>query len=239
MRIRTLAIVLLLTGAALSSAASRAEMTLSKSIVEVGDGGSNRDDVVVFNSGDETLYVSVTPMQVLDPGTDEEVREAITDPEAAGLLVTPNRLIVPPGGRKAVRMVVLEPGDEEQIFRINFTPIAPPLELEEGQGAAIQVIVAYQVLLMSRPADASQVVEASRENQQLSLINRGNSNVLLTDGIQCPTEAQLETREGCATLPSKRLYAGNLWVTDLPLDGADSAIEFTVSGVDGNSKQRF
>lgn len=228
------ALLLLVTGLQV-----QAEMNLSTSIVELKEGAARRDDVIVFNSGSDTLYVSVEPLQVLQPGTDEERRERIVDPQAAGLLVTPNKLIVPPGGRKTVRMVALETSDQERIFRVNFTPIAPPLELEEGSGAQIQVIVAYQVLVMSRASAPAQSFKATREGARLRIINDGNSNLLLTEGLQCPSEAQLETREGCATLPSRRLYAGNDWVTELPLAEGDSPVEYTVTGIDGASKQQF
>ena len=82
-----------------------AGISLSNVIFHFEDDGKRSQDVVVYNRGTEVAYVRVEPSIIHNPGTDQEKREIYRDPKAAGLLVTPQKLVVPPGGRKLVRFV--------------------------------------------------------------------------------------------------------------------------------------
>lgn len=216
---------------------SQADLIVSRSIVEMAH-GETRADLVLINSDDtETLYVQVEPYQVQSPGEDNQQLVAIAAGDDKGLLVTPNRLAIPPGGRSLVRMLSLDTeGEHERIYRINFMPVTPPVEVEpatdEDVRSKLEVVVAYQVLLIIQPQTPVAVHEHAREGIRAQFRNGGNANYLLTDGEQCnPLDAA-----DCRQLPDHRVYPGNTWVTELPFDGPFS---YRIRTHDGISAQRF
>ena len=129
-----------------------AGMSLSQAIIHFEDGGERSQDVEVFNQGQETLYVRVEPTIVNNPGTKQESREKYRDPRKAGLLVSPQRLVIAPGARKRIRFVRLDkpaPNIKEQnkaiatekdrVFRVLVKPEVG--ELESTQ-TAVKIVVA-------------------------------------------------------------------------------------------------
>ncbi|WP_179957464.1 fimbrial biogenesis chaperone [Exilibacterium tricleocarpae] len=217
----------------LSPAVSHA-MYLDRSIVEFLPGESPRQDVRVINDTDEQLYVQVDVLDVKNPGTDAESRDRVTDPDSIRLLVTPTKLIVPPKSSKIVRMVNLdEQLNAEKVYRVNFTPILPPLQ--EDAGSKVRLVVAYQVLVLAAPKNPRHNLVAQRQGKTLTLTNTGNSYVMVTEGKQCaasPTGG--EQNDACHNLNARRLYPGNTYQAELPYD---SPLELSLQSVAGNEKQ--
>ena len=125
-------------------------MVLDRTIIRFVAGEPSRQDVLITNSGAETLYLKVEVFEVKDPGTPSESREKPTDPNAVTLLATPNKMIVPAGGRKLVRLVNLGGHGLERIYRVNVTPVVGELE---ARGMAVNVVVAYQLLVIVSPGE--------------------------------------------------------------------------------------
>ena len=208
----------------------QADMSLDRSILIFDAQSSPRQDVEVTNTGSENLYLETEILRVDRPGTDAETRERVLDPDAIKLLVTPARLILPPGARRLLRVVSLEaPGDVDQIYRINVRPVVGPLE---ASTTAVKVVIAYQLLVILRPANPRPELGWERQGRRITFINQGNSNVLLFNGVQCPPEGG-----DCIELnQAQRLYAGNSWTLELPLA---AAVEFTTGIGQRNVRQRF
>ena len=90
----------------------------------------------------------------------------------------------------------------ERVYRINVTPIAPPLEEDTSQ---LRIVVAYQILAIVQPDTPKSDLRAKRQGNSLVFENTGNTNILLSDGQQCdPNDAAT-----CVQLTSQRLYANN------------------------------
>ncbi len=189
-------------------------MVLSNVIVHFEPGEPNRQDVEISNTGEEPMYVEIEPTMVLSPGTEQEDRSPITDPRKAGLLVTPNKLILPPGATKVIRLVKLGPSFEEKIYRIAARPVAG--DLQDTQQSGVKVLVGYEILAIVYPNNPQPDLQASRLGNKLVVANHGNTNVLLREGYQC--ELPDQPREDCTPLPGKRMYPGNEWTLDLPED---------------------
>ena len=190
-----------------------ANMVLSEAILHFEPGNPLRKDIEVKNPGSENLYVQIEPKVVIDPGTKSERREAITDPREHGFLVTPNKLVIPPGGRKLVRVVSLQPlGEKERVYRVTFKPVVGDLESEH---IGIKILVGYEVLILMQPANPNPNLVAKRDGQTMYFSNEGNTNVLLREGKQCPKGANPDSDE-CERLRGKRLYPGNSWSVELP-----------------------
>lgn len=222
----------LLLALVLLAAPAAAEMQLDRSILVFDADGAPRQDVEVTNSDDAPLYLDTEVLLVTAPGTDAEARTAVDDPGAAGILVTPARAVVPPGGRQLLRIVLLEDAPaEDRIYRINVKPVLPPLQPRQ---TAVKVVVAYQLLVIQRPRDPAPDLVWSREGDRISFENLGNSNVVLFNGRQC---ADFETETDCTEIDgARRLYAGNRWTLDLPRSGP---VEFTTGVGLANVRRRF
>lgn len=211
---------------------ARAEMQLDRSILVFDADARPTQDVEVRNAGEETLYLATEILLVSDPGTEAEARTPVTDPDAAGVLVTPARAVIPPGGRQLLRVVLLEdPGETDRIYRINVKPVVPQLQAEQS---AVKVVVAYQLLVIQRPLDPEPDLQWKREGRTIRFRNAGNSNVLLYNGRQC---ADAATETDCVEIAgARRLYAGNDWTLELP---RDAPVELTAAIGNSNARRRF
>jgi P pilus assembly chaperone PapD len=198
-----------------------AALVVNRSIITYDTPGNNREDVVVINSDQENnLFVQVEPFEVANPGTADQDLVPLEVTDNPEFLVTPNRLAVPPGGRSLVRFLNLEaPGETERVYRVNLTPVTPPPELSGESDSAItsrlEVVVAYQILVIVLPSNPDPKMRMSRDGHLATFRNEGNSNYLLTDGQQCNPENPAE----CVPLEDRRVYAGNQWDLTLPFDG--------------------
>ncbi len=191
-----------------------ATMVVSNSIIHFGPDQPNREDVEIENPTSEPMYIKVAPSIVRNPGTDAEQREMITNPKEAGLLVSPNKLVIPPGGRKLVRFVNLRPqATEEMVYRVAITPVVNEVK---ANATGVKILIGYEVLVLTQPVNAQPELVAERAGNTLTFRNDGNTNVLLREGYQCPIET--EDKEQCEPLSGKRIYPGNQWSVDLPLD---------------------
>jgi P pilus assembly chaperone PapD len=209
---------------------TQAGILLDKAIVEFKPDEPPRQDVVVINDSEtENAYVQVEVLEVVNPGTEQEERRKITDPDEMQFVASPAKLVIPPNGRKQVRLVNLAgPGDQEKVYRVNFTPVLPPLE---EPGSKIRVVVAYQVLVLIHPNEPTVDLIANRDGKTLSLQNQGNSYVFVSAGRQCNTKG-----ENCQDLPSRRLYAGNTWKLDLPYT---TPVTFTLVSFKGSRNETY
>lgn len=190
-----------------------ANMELSNVILHFEPGDPARQDVEISNAGETPLYIDIIPTVVLSPGEESEARSAITDPRAAGLLVTPNKLIVPPGATKVVRFVKLGPSTVERVYRVAAKPVIGDIDAERS---GLKILIGYEILVIVYPDDTEPNLEVTRDGQHFSVRNTGNANVLLREGYQC-LEPDLPF-EDCTSLPGRRMYPGNEWSTELPYD---------------------
>lgn len=206
---RTLTALLLVV----SSVSAFASMELNNVIFHFEPGEPSREDVEIFNPTDAPMYIQIEPKEVLAAGSDDEERKPIQDPREAGLLVTPNKLVIPPGGTKVVRMVKLGASDKERVYRIGAKPIVEGIESETS---GLKILVGYEILAIVYPSEAEPNLDVQRDGKKLVVKNAGNANVLLREGYQC-SSPKLD-KEQCTALPGKRLYPGNSWELDLPED---------------------
>ena len=193
------------------SQTSRANLSLDRMIVYFKPNELPRQDIVVTNPDNANLYLQTEVYKVLKPGTAEEERVRVTDPEDLKLLATPQKTVVPPNGRRTVRMVSLEtPGDVEQVYRVTFRPVVGDLEATQ---TAIKLLIAYQALVFIRPINPEYKVSAKVSGETMRFTNSGNMNVVLRNGRYCSAKKGVE----CIALETgARIYAGGNWELELP-----------------------
>ena len=192
-------------------ATARAEMILSQVIVDLLPGKPAREDIEVWNDGDERMYVLAEPSEIRGAGTPAETRVAVTDPEQAGLLVSPLRLVLEPGERRTIRVAAIgaRPASD-RVYRVTIKPVAGQVTAE---ASALKVFVGYDTLVLVRPTQITGDVAGTRSGRTLTLRNSGNTAQELFDGQQCDAAGG-----DCQDLPSKRLYPGATWDIPLPFD---------------------
>jgi P pilus assembly chaperone PapD len=203
---------ILLCGAAIAGAhAANAEMVLSQVIVDFLPGKPLREDIEVWNSGEERMYVSAEPFRIVAAGTPEEQRVALRPAEDSGLLVSPQRLVIEPGERRIVRVAALGGRPQsDAVYRVAIRPVAGAISAETD---ALKVFVGYDALVIVRPERVVEDLRAERSGRTLRLRNNGNTAEELFDGKQCDASGG-----DCRPLPAKRLYPNAEWELALPFD---------------------
>lgn len=221
---------------ALAALPVHAAMLVDRSIVAFKPGDPPRQDVMVMNDGKEPLYVEVEVLEVQNPGTAQEQRVVVTDPEKITLLATPRRFMVEPQGRRPLRLVNQQPrATAERVYRVNIKPAVGKLEADDESNAmAVKVVVGYQVLVLVSPAQAREALEVRRNGRTAVFRNTGNTNILLFNGQQCPAAQAPEA--DCRSLPDHRLYPGNEWKQELPFD---QPFDYQMTVLERNQKRRF
>jgi len=216
-----------------------ASLLVDKAIVIFDAQTANKHDITVINDDpDAKLYVKVDAFEVQSPGTVDETLVPFDRTLVPEFIATPNKLVIQPGSKSLVWLMNLTPiNDEERIYRINFLPIARPIELatpqpDDGVRPVLDIIIAYQVLAIVSPRNPVSIPRIVRHKTLVTVSNTGNANFLLTRGRQCnPTNAT-----ECAELPHKRIYPGNTWELNLPYDAPFS---YDIQTHAGNSPSFF
>ncbi len=234
-RLPRLAPLISLVTALTLSGSAWAGMALDRSIIHMNAGDPESVDVTVSNNGDEPLYVDTEIVEVLSPGTKAEDRIPVGGSLDVPLLVSPNKLVVPPGQGRLLRIVNMAGhGDRERVFRVTAKPVPPPAVAERS---GVRVMVAYQLLVLVAPQSPKQDLQAHREGRNLVFENRGNVNVMLHSGLQCPPDVDPEAdSKACVSFNGARLYAGNTWTLEVP---HDTPVQFTVTAGERNSRRSF
>ncbi len=193
------------------SSIAYAEMVLSQVIVDFTPGKVPREDIEVWNDGSERIYVVAEPAEITFPGTPDETRQPIGLDAGAGLLVSPRRLILEPGERRAIRVATIGQRPEaERIYRVAIKPVAGALSADQ---TALKVFVGYDALVLVRPTKVVDDLKVERAGHTLTLRNSGNISQELFEGRQCASDGS-----DCRPLPTKRLYAGASWTLTLPFE---------------------
>jgi P pilus assembly chaperone PapD len=102
-------------------------------------------------------------------------------------------------------------GDTEKVYRVDLRPVAPP---EQMDSTGVRVLVGYQLLVFVAPAQTGVSLEGQRDGKSLTLTNKGNVNVLLHEGEQCPPSPSTQP---CEPVQGRRLYPGNRFSSPLPI----------------------
>ena len=217
--------LLLCTTGLLFSGSATAQISVNRSVIEFA-AGEKVQDVEILNSGDFKIYLDIKIAEILSPESENPQRNELTDPRTAPVLVSPAQVLIPPGQRKRVRIIMREAAtDKDRVYRMAVKPYTGKLKIDntekDKKSSAIKVLVGYDLLLLSRPSAKDSTIEVTRTNENIQFINRGNTNVLLRKIVQCD---RAETE--CLDLQPNRLYAGETYSIKLPKPG--SADDFPV-----------
>ncbi len=214
---KTLFCLLLSTGLFFSGIAT-AQISVNRSVIEFG-AGEKVQDIEILNTGDFKIYLDIKVAEIINPESENPERKELSDPRNAAVLVSPAQVLIPPGQRKRVRIIMRQAAtDKDKIYRMAVKPYTGKLKInhsgDDKKSSAIKVLVGYDLLLLSRPKTKDSTLEVTRTDTSIQFVNRGNTNVLLRKIVQCDS-AQIE----CLDLQPNRLYAGETYSIDLPMHG--------------------
>ncbi|MHA3840734.1 fimbrial biogenesis chaperone [Sphingomonas aestuarii] len=218
---------------AFAATPASAQLAIDRLWVDFEPGAAKRADIVIRNESQDRYYITVAPVEISTPGAEVEQREQIADPEALGLLVSPNRLIVEPGGMRSIRLVSLnEKLAKDRIYRVRVSPEVGAIETAdpgaEARGVSVKLLTAYDLLVTARPEKGVSKLATRRDADGFTITNEGNTNTLLFEGWACPAGARPRspdeqagsaasaTASACTEIGARRLYAGNSWTFALP-----------------------
>jgi hypothetical protein len=192
-----------------------AEIDVSPMILNFSYDGDKKQDIRVYNPGDDVEYVQITPTLTLNPGTKNEVDKKIPDPRELGVLISPNKLILPAKQATFVRVSLLKKCDnQEHFYNIVFSPVLGKLVTEDnkqkGYKVGLKIVVAYAVSVSVSPCHPNININLKRDGNMLTIVNNGNVKVSLAYGKQCISKTK------CASLPYYPLFAGKTWQLKLP-----------------------
>ncbi|MCK7598422.1 hypothetical protein M0G74_14170 [Microbulbifer sp. CAU 1566] len=177
-----------------------AAMSLDKIIVYLDDSPHSRDDIVITNPDEETLYLQTEIFRVDNPGMPDEKRVRVVDPKEFKLLVSPAKAVLSQGEKKRFRLMSLERGlTEEKVYRVTFKPVVGEIKSDRP---ALKVLVAFQALVFVQPESGAYDLSLVREGNIWKLKNLGNVNADVAQIEHCRVGSE------CADLDVHgRIYA--------------------------------
>ncbi|MGG1905405.1 hypothetical protein ABFY47_25115 [Enterobacter ludwigii] len=160
----------------------------------------------IYNTGDSTAFVRVELLEIKPGrknGETEVPQKELSGktPERNRLIVTPQRLIIPPAGFQVVR--ILWPGERgsERYFRVRFTPVMPETDDSFGLDkkavseyrkntlhAGLNVLTGYGTIVIVQPEKPQfNTIIDSAGTAGVTVKNNGNATVSLDNIRQCKT----------------------------------------------------
>jgi len=211
-------------GHALSS-----EISLSKNIVYFDKNESKRDVVYVNAlSKNQNVYFKTVVREVLEP--QKELKSAYSEssnPEDLGLFVTPNKAIITPSeGREHISIVNINQDlKEERVYRIDVSPVIPPLSPENDNQGRLKILMGYDILVFVQPDNPKMDYEYSFEGNKFYFHNTGNTHITLTNGKQC------DSRGGCKSIDEGIVYHDSVVSSSLLPETVSVSYDITLRGV--------
>jgi len=195
-----------------------AQIAVNRSVIEF-TADEPVQDIEIKNTGDFRIYLDLNVAEIINPERSEPNRVELDDPRTAAVLVSPSQLMLPPGARKRVRVILRDKINSlDRVFRLSVKPYTGKVKVNTTTGddkqSAIKVLIGYDLLLLARPRNLNPDLQVTRTDNSIEFVNRGNTNVLLRNIKQCNAD-----NTECIDLQPNRLYAGEKYTLDLPKSG--------------------
>lgn len=202
------------------SGAALAQIIVNKSVLEFNEDNLVQD-IDITNTGDYKIFLNLSAAKIENPHTANPERVELTDPRTSPVLVSPKQVLIPPGQRKRVRVILRKtPKNVDDVYRLAIKPFTGDVQIEndrpaEAKSSAVKILLGYDILLLARPKNAVGELAVKRTSKALWFKNTGNTNVLLRRMQQCNAAG-----DQCEDLRPNRVYAGEVYKVDLPKKGS-------------------
>lgn len=162
------------------------------------NGGTEDTSLQVSSKENKTQYIRVTVKRIVHPATPEEREESVTADER-GLIVSPPKFILPANTHYKVRLMRLNPSEQEETWRVYFESIPAPSETQGELPDKTQVNINFiwGALVRIMPTQTDAKLGLNHNGRQL--FNAGNMHLNILRVAQCTSV--------CSWQPiNKRIY---------------------------------
>lgn len=162
---------------------SYANMTVYPMVINMS--GSAEDTSLQVNSKDEqTQYIRVTVKRILHPATPEEREISETD-DGSGLIVSPQKFILPAGTHYKVRLIRLRAPVQEETWRVYFEsiPASSETQVKSPEKTQVKINLIWGMLVRIIPVHSEMKLGLSQNGRQL--FNAGTRHLNILRVAQC------------------------------------------------------
>ncbi len=156
----------------------------------------------VFNGGETTAFVRVHLYEISFDEAGNTTETPLDNPtedstKRNGLIASPARLIVPPKGMQATRLLYRGERDSERYYRIRFVPVMPEKEdqfdvsegdreaYKETMSAGVNILAGYGTVFFVRPQNTRFDSQLQDDGGEYRVANNGNSTIELDEFKDC------------------------------------------------------
>lgn len=178
----------LFTLSALCSTA-QANMLVSPMSSAIDTKVSSAAQLRVHSRSDATQYVKVVVKRVINPATAQETEEDAPRSGEAAVTVSPSKFALPAGGSRLVRVIALGTPAKEELYRVNFEPVAPEADEERGPTEKIASNVDFALVWAPLVRVLPSVRSPSMTVSGKTLKNTGNVRLAVLEAAACESDA--------------------------------------------------
>lgn len=156
----------------------------------------------VYSQSTQPQYVQLSIRRIIDPA-DAHEQEVEVEPGEAALAITPGKFALAGGGNRLIRVIPLQPVQQETAYRVYFEGVRGPedavVEVADGAQASVGVNLVWGALVNVLPADGT--VDVRVQDGQLrntGTLRLGLTSIADCDGSRCTAHDV-----------SRSLYPGN------------------------------
>lgn len=152
--------------------------------VKINPESPSKNQFKIFSKSDKTQYLKVYVAQVIDPATPKEHETPISIMSGTGIVASPQRIILPPGGEHTVRLRSLSTPNKETAYRVYIEPVTAEDSVDgKGGDANIDINVTWGVLVISPPKNPESNLSVDIKSGKLE--NKGNIHTWVKDISLC------------------------------------------------------
>ncbi|GHY65762.1 hypothetical protein VCSRO12_2226 [Vibrio cholerae] len=174
----------------------------------------NHRDIRVYNDSNSMAYVSVSVVEVLNPGDE---KEEVKEPDFGdGPVLSSKAIVIPAEASRSVRIFYPDNilRDNDRFYRVRFTPVSPNKELgftdeqiknAQQVSSSFKVSFAWGVLFSVTKKDPQLGLKAELDkNRNLVLKNTGDSLVTISSIVGCSSNNKCKTLANSTRIVQKK-----------------------------------
>ena len=168
-----------------SSLASANVMVYPMSLT-MNDVNLSKNQFKVYSKSDKVQYLNIYVKQVLNPATPQEKEVPVSILSGTGIIASPQKIILPPGGEHTVRLRTLSIPSKEQLYRVYVEPVAANTDEDQvvtEEGGSVGISLTWGVLVYSKPQTSE--VELGIDIKNGMIENKGNIHTWIKDISTC------------------------------------------------------
>jgi P pilus assembly chaperone PapD len=159
----------------------------------------------VFNGGESTAFVRINVYEITfdaDGNSIETPLDNLNDDtqKRDGLMASPARLIIPPKGMQATRLLYRGERDQERYYRVRFVPVMPDKEdqfevtdaereaYKESMSAGVNILAGYGTVFFVQPKHTRFDTKLNDSSASYRIDNAGNTTVVLDELKDCDSK---------------------------------------------------